>query len=267
MPEICNENVQTSEFKYMWRMYGWMINYFMHVLTFRWEICIFMVWVSGVCWNLLRKSSKVVGGAEKTRNDLWKRTRAINYKSHLMYVFNCSACQKYVNLCVQVLRCKKCSWFPCSYAWMDAPIFNPDRSSAWTRSRSSIQWSSVDETLVQNEITHLASFQFYYVRFVGSYLWTKKRFQKWIWSWASERVFWDWSLRKVLLEGTRWNQFFDAAPSLWLSANDRKIIQTWHVRRLSVGLPRFKISMVSQWIKYSASVNHCMWDRTCWATA
>ena len=57
MPAILADDEETEEFKEILTLHNWMIRWFMYRKTISEADVIFMIFVSGVSWNLLRKAS------------------------------------------------------------------------------------------------------------------------------------------------------------------------------------------------------------------
>ena len=63
-PAMLRQDEETKEFQYLLRLHNWMIRWYMFKKTIQEKDVIFMIWVSGIAWNLLRKASCFVNTAK-----------------------------------------------------------------------------------------------------------------------------------------------------------------------------------------------------------
>lgn len=63
-PAMLRQDEDTKEFQYLLRLHNWMIRWYMFKKTIQEKDVIFMIWVSGIAWNLLRKASCFVNTAK-----------------------------------------------------------------------------------------------------------------------------------------------------------------------------------------------------------
>lgn len=104
MPEILGDDEETEEFKEILTLHNWMIRWFMYKKTITEAEVIFMIFLSGVSWNMLRKAS-IFQRDDVVADDDEKKEAEPQRPKHLEFCFTLNF------FCLESLKCFQERWW------------------------------------------------------------------------------------------------------------------------------------------------------------